>query len=786
MAEKKKTYVALSVHDLVDFLLRQGDIDDRVYNQETMQMGTLVHSRYQKEQGLSYISEYALAETFERPSGVIMLNGRADGIIIGGKYPIIDEIKSTVAPLGVFAREQEAWHRGQAECYALMYCHEKKIDKIGVRLTYIHQVTGDKMVEDYTYSLEELEAKVHGYMDEYFAFHELHFAHLEKRDESAKTLEFPFDGFRPGQRELSKYAYGIAKKGGVLFAEAPTGIGKTMSTLYPSIKAFDRSRLEKIFYLTAKNTGANSAYQAMGELYKKGLVAHDSFLLAKDKICFCPGHSCNPDDCPYAKGYYGKIKSVCEEALKEGTRFDDAYVIKVAQKNAMCPFELQLDLSLWSDVIVCDYNYFFDPLVHLQRFFGDMANAKNDVVLIDEAHNLIDRGRSMYSVSISTKALEYARLSIKKSKSQSVKRALKKFEKFFDDLRLSYPDGASDFDEPPSDLKKAVESLKRANQKAAKEGEKVKGQAYKEFFLDCNKYLRLISEFYGSNYKVYLDKKGNDLSINLYCLDPSPFIQDSFDKVKGAIVFSATLSPIDFYMDSITGSHDHPFLLLPSPFPKENFLLMLAPKVSVRYKDRHKSYEEVAEYLKAFVSGKKGNYFIYFPSYEYMDNIIPYLDFGDAEILIQDRNLDNEQRGAFLAQFQERPKKTTIGLVILGGAFSEGIDMYSDRLIGVALIGIGIPQIGHDNDLIRDYHEARSGQGYEFAYMDPGVNKVMQAVGRLIRSETDRGAALLIDDRYMRSEYRDLFARTWSEYEVVTHPEDVKENLKEFYKKKSS
>ena len=781
MSEKRQNvYLSLSVHQLVDFLLRAGDIDDRIYNQETMKIGTEMHSNYQKKQGNDYLSEYYLSETFERERGTIRLEGRADGIIVGGDYPIIDEIKSTVQPLLEFYAEQGKWHLGQAECYALMYAHEKGLGKIGIRLTYLSQVKDEKMPMDFVYKIEDLEEMVASYIDDYLLFQQIRFEAMDRRNLSCKDLPFPFDKFRKGQRELAKYVYGVASKGGRLFAEAPTGIGKTISTLYPSIKSFALGENEKIFYLTAKTTGRFSAYEAMGEIYKKGFVGRDSLLVAKDKICLSPGKGCNPDECPYAKGYYSKLKSVVKKALSEWNRFDSAYVISLAEKECMCPFELQLDLSLYSDVVICDYNYFYDPLVFLERYFDPLNDQKKYIVLTDEAHNLVDRGRAMYSAEVSSLGLKAAKDGLKHIKADGVKRALSKIGKRLAELS-SEEDGVIDFQERPSEVLKAMNSLKTANQKAQKEDHPSFGQAYKDFFLEVNKLLRLLDDFYGPNSKIYLLKHGNNVKLKLDCLDASPYLKESLDRVKGAVVFSATLSPIDYYQDATIGEHDEPFLLLSSPFPKENFHLMLAPKVSVRYKDRDQTYQEVYEYLRYFVDAKSGNYFIYFPSYEYLERILPILDFPEAEVLVQERDMSEAERADFLSRFVPNPSKTTIGLLILGGAFSEGVDLASDRLIGVAIVGIGLPQIGHDNNLIRDYYDKKLGNGFDYAYKDPGMNKVMQAVGRLIRSETDRGAALLIDDRYLHEEYRSLFQRVWNEYEVVTSPDDVKTSLSDFY-----
>ena len=306
---------------------------------------------------------------------------------------------------------------------------------------------------------------------------------------------------------------------------------------------------------------------------------------------------------------------------------------------------------------------------------------------------------------------------------------------------------------------------------------------YRNFSRECSRFSRIWEEFFGSRFRVVGARKGEDILINMICVDPSPYLKNSLDAVKGGVLFSATLSPIDFYMNAVCGSSELPHLLLPSPFSKENLKILIAPKVSVRYKDRAKSYPEVAQYLMNFVRSKTGNYFLYFPSYEYMESIRPYLDFSGCNLLIQGRKMSPEDREHFLSAFTPNPTQTTIGLLILGGAFSEGIDLVSDRLIGVAIVGVGIPQINHENNLIRAYREEQGESGYDFAYKFPGINKVTQAVGRLIRSETDIGAALLIDDRYLHRDYREQFARIWPDYEVVLQPDEVKEALASFYKK---
>jgi DNA excision repair protein ERCC-2 len=455
----------------------------------------------------------------------------------------------------------------------------------------------------------------------------------------------------------------------------------------------------------------------------------------------------------------------------------------LAKEYAMCPFELQLDLSYWSDIIIADYNYFFDPLVHLERYFDPEVDSSKFVVLVDEAHNLVERGRDMYSASLSVSLIEKVKKSLHFLKNPSLKKSLSKLEKLLRDYDLTSRDEVSDFAALPPEMKKALDSLSKKNQELNKTEHPKLPEVYKELSRDVYRF-SFLNENFGAFETIYGSREGSDYAFHLYCLDPSAMLKDSLEKVKARVIFSATLSPMSYYQDALTGEQADPYLLLPSPFPEKNFDLLLAPTVSTRYKDRAKTYEEVARYLQEFVGVKTGNYFLYFPSYDYLEKIQPYLHFPNANVFPQEREMSDDEKSLFLSRFLSKPEKTTIGLLIIGGSFSEGVDLPDDRLIGVAVVGIGLPQLSHERDLLRDYYAKKNGMGYDYAYRNPGMNKVMQAVGRLIRSETDRGAALLIDDRYAQNEYRDLFTRLWTHYDIVTSPEDIRENLRAFYAEK--
>ncbi|NCA96728.1 MAG: ATP-dependent DNA helicase, partial [Bacteroidia bacterium] len=682
----------LSVHQLVDFVLRTGDIDNRVFNRSSLNEGTRIHAFYQSKQNSDYLSEYLLGATFEVDGYVIFLEGRADGIIINVDRVIIDEIKSTVVELERFHQEQEEWHLGQAKCYALMYAREKSLTEVGVRLTYIHQNNDDKMIKNYVFETQELEKDVAEYIRTYLEFYETILKRLEKRNETAAHLDFPFLNFRQGQRELAKYAYGIAKNGGTLFVEAPTGIGKTISTLYPFVKSFSESENEKIFYLTAKNSGKEAAWQAVEIMKEKGVKLSEVMVTAKDKICFCPGKACNPDECPFAKDYYTKIREVLTKSLNRYDAFDHARVSRIAAAHHICPFEMQLDISLYVDIIICDYNYLFDPLVYFRRYFDN--DASKMLVLVDEAHNLVDRGRDMYSASLDSLAFEKARKSIRRLEHKKVKNANNRIAKLFKTLKENSPEGETIIDNFEPKTIRSLEAFLLAAQDINRNHHKYVDENFRQFFLDVNRFLKIL-ELVDDSFTLYVTKTNDDIvRISIFCLDPSRHLHKSLAQVKGRILFSATLSPYDYYVNVTGGKPDDPVLLLPSPFNANNLLLMIAPTVSVKYKNRADTYKTVAQYIQTFVSHKVGNYLIYAPSHTYLNELISVLSFpDDCDVIIQNREMSDVDKEKFLENFVSSPSKTTIGIVVVGGVFGEGIDLIDDRLIGVVVIGVGLPQI---------------------------------------------------------------------------------------------
>ena len=770
----------LSVHQLVDFLLRSGDIDNRVFNRSSMNEGSRLHSEYQGRQSSNYMSEYPLSVSLTVDEINVLLEGRADGIIkrSDGSY-VIDEIKTTVEDLKVFHQDNLEWHLGQAKCYAYMFAKSNDLEYIAIKLTYIRQgKEKEQFIDSYIFNYLELEQFVLDLINDYLEFYNIIFQKLEKRNKSIESLNFPFQKYRQGQRELAKYCYAVAKKGKRLFVEAPTGIGKTMSTLFPFVKALKDDEKSKIFYLTAKTSGKEAAYQAIKLLKNNGLSLSDIVITAKDKICFCKGQACNPDECPFAKGYYDKIQTILRYAIVSYDDFDYSLITRLAYENQICPFEFELDLSLFMDLIICDYNYLFDPISYMKRYFDE--DASHYLALVDEAHNLVDRSREMYSASLSYDVFKEARKSVKHSKLHKLKLALSKMNKMFKDYLLE-EDGNHLVDEFNENTYKTISSFITTMQDINKNENKEMSKELLSFYLEVNRFAKML-DFVGSNYLCYYNKERDNVTLYLSCLDASKYLASCLKSIKGSVLFSATLSPLDYYVNTLGGETTDAQLVLPSPFPRENFKIIIAPNVSIRYKNRDKSYQKVADYIESFVNNKIGNYFVFLPSYEYLHNLMPFIELENADIFEQDREMSEEEKVAFLLNFKPNPEKTTVGFVIVGGAFGEGIDLVSDRLIGAVVVGIGMPRINYVSDQIDTYYDMQGLSGYNYAYLNPGMNKIMQALGRVIRSESDKGAVLLIDDRYLTNEYRDLFKAEWREYEVVFKPKEVSDICKQFFK----
>ena len=782
--------LSLSVHGLVDALFRRGDIDNRVYNSETMQEGTRLHALVQERLGPSFLAEVPAEGEILDGEFTVHLHGRADAVAEKGERLLIVEIKSTVAPLETFHEENEEWHLSQAVCYAYLLSSAQGREGADIELSYLSQVGDDTLKKEYSFSLEELEEKVRSYVAAYLREERKRRERLAARDASLSGFPFPYPRMRPGQEKMVEAVERSIARGVPSFVEAPTGIGKTISALYPSVESF-LTGTKKIFYLTAKQSGQESALSQLDWMVEKGAALSYSKLDSKERMCRMPGAACNPDECPFARLYYTKLPQAKEASARYRGRLTPEAVNELADEFSLCPFELELDLSEGSDVIVGDYNYLFDPLVYLERYFGDGGFGEEDsyVALVDEAHNLVERGRDIYGVTFSEDELEDAYQDLldaraRKSRLKGVHGLLNAIR----ELAKEWEEGEAFRDYPsiPPALKEAIayvsENEKAIAARAMKRAKPAKKRkplpaSYKAVSQKVRRASYLLGNVEGLTFFMVKDEEGK-ASFRFLLLDPSPYLRETIEKLKAAVFFSATLSPLSFYMASILG-READSLLLPSPFERSHFFLSVAP-VSTLYRDRARTYPYVAAYLSSFARTKRGNFFVFFPSYGYLRNVEPFLDFGDLPVYVQEKGMGAKERKEFLSHFQVGGEG--VALLVLGGPFAEGIDLVDERLGAVAVVGVGFPQISHERDLIRD-SRLSEGDGYLFAYVYPGINKVMQAMGRLIRSETDVGAFLLIDRRYGSRDYSSLFAGSYTDPHFAKSPEDMAAALAAFLKK---
>ncbi|WP_303264182.1 helicase C-terminal domain-containing protein [Thermoanaerobacterium sp. CMT5567-10] len=761
-----KEKIKVSVRDLVEFILRSGDLNSEFVgngNRRALE-GARIHRKIQKSKNENYTKEVSLKYEAEYDDFILAVEGRADGIIVQNGNVTIDEIKTTNAQLNDIDDNYNPLHLAQAKCYAYIYSIQNDLNAINIQLTY-YQIDNDEIKYlRYTYSIDELKAFFEDLLKKFYNWAMISYLWIKERNSSIEKIDFPYKNYRKGQRKLAVAVYRTIEREKKLFVQAPTGIGKTISVIFPAIKAMREGMTSKIFYLTAKTIAGTVADETFKMLRDKGLRIKTLVITAKEKICLNEKTECTPESCPYAKGHYDRINDAIMDMILNEDDFNRAKIEEYAKKHTVCPFEFSLDLSLWSDVVICDYNYVFDPNVALKRFFQDKSDF---TILVDEAHNLVDRSREMFSAELFKKEF----LSLKKSmkgQSSKIEKVLSKINSIFLKMKKQWgennffvaKDEQVDLDGYLRQFIGEAESYLVNNKKSSECDELI------DLYFKSLSYLK-ISDMYDSSYMTYVEKDGDDVKIKLFCLDPSKLLSQTLQKVRGTIFFSATLLPITYYKSLLGGNDEDYAICLDSPFDTKNRMILIADDVSTKYKDRENTREKVAEYIDAVVGKMPGNYIVYFPSYEYMNMIYEiYKDRGMNMIIKQESSMSEDDKESFLKMFEDE-KKGIIAFCVLGGIFSEGIDLKNDRLIGAIIVGVGLPQICLERDIIKDYFEKKYGLGYEFAYLYPGFNKVMQSAGRVIRTETDRGVILLIDERFLHRNYIKLFPKEWFPYTKV-------------------
>lgn len=934
--------VKISVRELVEFVLRQGSIAPSVASTNRALIGTLAHKKIQDSMEPNYEAEVKLVHECQIDEVLFVIEGRADGIIRDLVSVTIDEIKTTATPLEYVDENFNHLHWAQAKCYAYFYAKEHGLSEMQVRLTYYNIDTKEIKHLEQGFAFNELEQFFNDILQKYYRWIRFYLDWSKSRDRSLRQLEFPFPNYRKGQREVAVSVYKTIKQESKLFINAPTGIGKTISTLFPSLKAMGEGMGSKIFYLTAKTITRTVAEEGVIRLGQQGAKIKSITITAKDKICFCEKRQCHPDFCQWANGHYDRVDEAVYEMISHENLLTREKIEEYARKHQVCPFEMSLDLALWADIVICDYNYVFDPNVGLKRFVDN----SEFILLVDEAHNLVDRAREMYSAGLSKKQVLSVKKALVGKEYSSIKKELNKINEYFLELRRTYMEEVGTYitKEPPKSLYNlARKFLAACDQKLNQKGNELPSELIDLYFEVYN--FNRCYEGFDKHYICYAEQKGSEVYLKQFCIDPSDAISEITKTAKSAIFFSATLLPIDYFKDMLGGKNEIA-INFDSPFEEQHALRMIARDVSTRYKDREESLEKICRYIMKMIEGKKGHYMVFFPSYKYMidtyeyfielcygvrgseivsedkgkdqlqskkqnnaehqeqdkmakwlasriaktdaflikekskkteyerssldisdssrerqdteeaffeneqlplsntlerayaglsetfttyastssdtpsqvlnplsststvndgsmnsltntlsnetiltktlsynqvknegvliKNVVPY----DFDLYIQSGEMSEEERESFLGHFEDE-SKATVNFCVLGGIFSEGIDLTGEKLIGVAVVGVGIPQIGLERDLIKGYFDDQDKVGYHYAYTYPGMNKVLQAVGRLIRTEEDKGIILLIDDRYVTPLYEEMLPHA---YKTVRQKEWMSQYIKEFWK----
>ena len=787
----ERQIIRISVRNLVEFILRSGDIDNRIAasDKDAMQMGAKIHRKIQRQMGANYHSEVTLKCLVECDDFDIQVEGRADGIFDHDECVYIDEIKGILKEVDSL-EEPVPVHLAQAKCYACIYAQQNHLEKIGVQMTYCNMETEEIKRFQEEFETEKLEKWFQKLIKSYEKWAAFQAGWKRIRNKSIKNIQFPYE-YRDGQKELAASVYKTILRKKKLFIQAPTGVGKTMATVFPAVKAVGEGLGEKIFYLTAKTITRTVAQHAFSILKKQGLDYKIITLTAKDKICFCEKAECNPDYCPYAKGHFDRVNDAVFEMITTENEMTREALEEQARKWNVCPFEMALDVSLWVDAVVCDYNYVFDPNAHLKRFFGD--GVKGDYLfLIDEAHNLVERGREMYSASlIKEDLLEVRRL---------VKHIDSKLAKRLDECNKQL-----------LELKRECEGIQILNSVAHIYLKLLSVMAELERFLDENKdgearekaldlyfVIRSFVSVYekmDDNYMIYSELTGDGkFQIRLFCVNPAMNLSEYLEKGNSTILFSATLLPIHYYKELLSTEKDDYAIYANSTFDTKKRLLMMGTDVSTKYTMRgEQMYKRYAEYLVKVAVSKKGNYMAFFPSYKFMEEVYDIFvtlvqrqkSRFEIDAIIQAPYMSEESREIFLESFEEERTGSLMGFCVMGGMFSEGIDLSEDKLIGAVIIGTGLPQVCRERELLKDYFDKKGVNGFDYAYVYPGMNKVQQSAGRVIRTEEDRGIILLLDERFRERRYKETFPREWEGHGYCSI-QSVENQIDEFWNENSS
>ena len=773
--------IRISVRNLVEFILREGDIDNRrkTADKDAMQLGSKIHRKIQRQMGSNYHAEVSLREEIEWDDASFIVEGRADGIFEeDGIW--IDEIKGIYRDLSHLEKPVNV-HLAQAKCYAYIYAKKQGLESIGVQMTYCQMETEEIKRFREKFQISELRAWFEEVVNAYEKWVRFQVDWRKIRDESIKHTEFPFS-YREGQKELVTSVYRTILRKKKLFIQAPTGVGKTIAAIFPAVKAMGEGLGDKLFYLTAKTITRTVAEQGFEAMKKNGLEMKVITLTAKEKICFCEKAECNPEACPYAKGHFDRVNDAVYDMITTTSDMSRENIENYARKHNVCPFEMSLDVSLWVDAVICDYNYAFDPNAHLKRYFSEGKKGEY-LFLIDEAHNLVERGREMYSATLYKEDF----LEVKR-KIKTIYPKLARYLEACNKIMLAWKRECENYciQETISHFTLKLSNVMGELERILEEETKVEEEVL-DFYFQVRDFLN-IYENLDENYVKYTEmEQDGRFKIKLFCMNPATNLDNYLSQGNSTIFFSATLLPIQYYKKLLSVSTEDYAVYAESPFDEKNRLLLIGQDVSSKYTLRGEGmYQKYARYIEEITSAKEGNYLVFFPSYRFMEAVWKsYQAYKnpDTECIMQDMSMSEVKREDFLAEFGRKRSHSLIGFCVLGGIFSEGIDLTEEKLIGAIIVGTGLPQVCNEREILKNYFDQKGENGFSYAYLYPGMNKVEQAAGRVIRTEKDIGVIALLDERFLGMQYQEIFPREWRTYEKCSLAA-VKEKVQEFYQKR--
>lgn len=777
----EKNTIRISVRNLVEFILIEGDIDNRrkTADKDAMQLGSKIHRKIQRQMGSNYHAEVSLKEEVQWDDISLIVEGRADGIF-EEEGVWIDEIKGIYRDI-VRLEEPVNVHLAQAKCYAYIYAKKQDLEEIGVQMTYCQMETEEIKRFREKYVFGELEEWFAGLVNEYEKWVRFQVEWRKTRNQSIKTVEFPFS-YREGQKDLVASVYRTILRKKKLFIQAPTGVGKTIATLFPTVKAVGEGLGDKIFYLTAKTITRTVAEQGFEAMRQKGLEMKVITLTAKEKICFCEKTECNPEYCPYAKGHFDRVNDAVYDMITSISDMSRENIENYARKHNVCPFEMSLDVSLWVDAVICDYNYAFDPNAHLKRYFSEGKKGEY-LFLIDEAHNLVERGREMYSAALYKEEF----LEVKR-KIKVIYPKLARHLEACNKIMLAWKRECENYcvQETISHFTLKLLNVMNELEKILEEETNVEEEVL-DFYFHVRDFLN-IYENLDENYVKYTEmEQDGSFKIKLFCMNPATNLDHYLSQGNSTVFFSATLLPIQYYKKLLSLEAEDYAIYAESPFDEKNRFLTIGNDVSSKYTMRgEETYQKYAKYIEEITSAKVGNYLVFFPSYRFMEDVWKFYQEcknPNTICIMQDASMSETKREEFLEAFHTNKESGLVGFCVLGGIFSEGIDLTAEKLIGAIIVGTGLPQVCNEREILKNYFDSKGENGFSYSYLYPGMNKVQQAAGRVIRTEQDVGVISLLDERFLGRQYMETFPREWKKYEKCSLS-TVQNKIKKFYQER--